>query len=120
MEQLDGLAVSSIAAAEKKRQVRRSWTPAQKQEIVPESQVAGASLALIAQRHGIRTALIGSWRRQLLRGVKSRARITKFAAVRVNALSGDDVIEIDLGSGCVRIHGIVDGAMLREVLAVVP
>jgi hypothetical protein len=29
----------------------------------------------------------------------------------------DGVIEIDLGTGCVRVRGIVDAQMLREVLA---
>jgi transposase-like protein len=113
MEQRDG----SSEVLEKKRQIRRSWTPAQKREIVAQSQVAGASLSLIARRHGIRTALIASWRRQLSRNAKRDVRVPKFAAVRMSAMPSDGVIEVDLQGGCVRIRGIVDGAMLREVLA---
>ena len=41
----------------------------------------------------------------------------KFAAVRVSPAPTDGVIEIDLAGGCVRVRGIVDAGMLREVLA---
>jgi hypothetical protein len=41
----------------------------------------------------------------------------KFAAVKVSAAPPDGSIEIDLVAGCVRVRGIVDGTMLREVLA---
>ena len=43
-------------------------------------------------------------------------RPTKFAAVRVAATQREGVIEIDLTGGCVRVRGIVDAQMLREVL----
>jgi hypothetical protein len=41
----------------------------------------------------------------------------KFAAVKVSAVPADGSIEIDLVCRCVRVRGIVDGTMLREVLA---
>ena len=41
----------------------------------------------------------------------------KFAAVKVSAALVDGSIEIDLAGGSVRVRGIVDGRMLREVLA---
>jgi hypothetical protein len=41
----------------------------------------------------------------------------KFAAVRVATAPTEGVIEIDLAGGCVRVRGIVDAGMLREVLA---
>lgn len=41
----------------------------------------------------------------------------KFAAIRVCGTPVAEVIEIDLVNGCVRIRGIVDAQMLREVLA---
>jgi hypothetical protein len=41
----------------------------------------------------------------------------KFAAVKVSAAPADGSIEIDLAGGYVRVRGIVDGTMLREVLA---
>ena len=107
----------AIAAASKPR--RGSWTLAQKRQAPAESRVAGANVAevAVAQRHGVRPALLSSWRRQVGRTPESMKKHTNFAAVRVNAPAVDGVIEIDLAGGCVRIRGIVDGAMLREVLA---
>ena len=96
---------------------RRSWTKDQRRQIVAESQVAGASLAEVAQRHGVRVALVSSWRRQWARSGKGAPKAAKFAAVRVSAPSADGFIEIDLADGCVRVRGIVDAQMLREVLA---
>jgi transposase-like protein len=97
--------------------LRGSWTKDQKRQIVAESQVAGASLAEVAQRHGVRVALVSSWRRQWARSGKGPLRSAKFAAVRVSAPSVEGCIEIDLTGGCVRVRGIVDAQMLREVLA---
>ena len=102
-------------AAKKAR--RGSWTKDQKRQIVAESQVAGASLAEVAQRHGVRVALVSSWRRQWARSGKGAPRSGKIAAVRVSAPPVDGIIEIDLAGGCVRVRGIVDTRMLREVLA---
>jgi hypothetical protein len=41
----------------------------------------------------------------------------KFAAVKLKAAPAEGLIEIDLVAGCVRVRGIVDGVMLRQVLA---
>ncbi len=115
MEQRKGGAGLVNGAAQKTP--RGSWTKDQKRQIVAESQVAGASLAEVAQRHGVRVALVSSWRRQWARGAKGPVRSPKFAAVRVSAPSVESCIEIDLAGGCVRVRGIVDAQMLREVLA---
>jgi hypothetical protein len=74
-------------------------------------------VAEVAQRHGVRAALLSSLRRQVARMGEPTKKPAKFAAVRVNTPVVDGVIEIDLSSGCVRIRGIVDARMLREVLA---
>jgi transposase-like protein len=110
--------VGSVSVNGAVRKARRgSWTKDQKRQIVAESQVAGASLAEVAQRHGVRVALVSSWRRQWARSGKVAPRPGKFAAVRVSAPPVDGIIEIDLAGGCVRVRGIVDARMLREVLA---
>lgn len=94
---------------------RGKWTAQQRRRIVADSRVAGASVQEVAQRHGVRANLLSAWRRQ---DDASRARKpVKFAAVRVSAAPVDGSIEIDLAGGCVRVRGIVDGRMLREVLA---
>jgi transposase-like protein len=109
------LSKDGLAAANKPR--RGSWTLAQKRQAVAESHAVGANIAEVAQRHGVRPALLSSWRRQVARMAESAKKPAKFAAVRVMAPAVDGVIEIDLAGGCVRIRGIVNARMLREVLA---
>jgi transposase len=94
---------------------RGKWTAQQRRRIVADSRVAGASVQEVAERHGVRANLLSAWRRQddALRAAKP----VKFAAVKVSAAPVDGSIEIDLVGGCVRVRGIVDGTMLREVLA---
>jgi transposase-like protein len=112
-ERNDGSASVNGAA---KKVLRGSWTKEEKRQIVAESQVVGASLAEVAQRHGLRMALLSSCRRQWARSGTGAPKAAKFAAVRVSA-PADGFIEIDLASSCVRVRGIVDAQMLREVLA---
>jgi transposase-like protein len=115
MEDRNGGSVSVNGAT--KKSTRGSWTKDQKRQIVAESQEAGASMAEVAQRHGLRVALLSSWRRQWARSGKGVPKAAKFAAVHVGMPSVEGVIEIDLAGGCVRVRGIVDAQMLREVLA---
>jgi hypothetical protein len=109
------LSNGGLAAAIKPR--RGSWTVTQKRQAVAESHVAGATLVEVAQRYGVRPALLSSWRRQVARIAESTKKPVKFATVRVSSPVVDGVIEIDVAGGCVRIRGIVDARMLREVLA---
>ena len=106
------------SAASKPRRVLRKYTDEQRRTMVAESLVAGATVREVAERHGVRPNLLSYWRRQ--RG----ARGGGFAAVAVTtqepAMSpAAGVIEIDLSSGCLRVRGMVERAMLREVLAAV-
>ena len=98
-----------------KRRLRGKWTAQQRRRIVADSRVAGASVQEVAERHGVRAKLLSAWRRQ--DDASRAAKPVKFAAVKVGAVPVDGSIEIDLVVGCVRVRGIVDGAMLREVLA---
>jgi transposase-like protein len=109
--------VNSSGLATPKKAQRKSWTPAQKRQIVEESYVAGANVAEVAHRHEVRPALLASWRRQQARTATSSKPAAKFAAVRMAMAPSEGIIEIDLSSGCVRVRGIVDAGMLREVLA---
>lgn len=96
---------------------RGKWTEQQRRRIVADSRVVGASIQEVAHRHGVRPNLLSAWRRQA--GKSKVAAKTQFAAVRVSvaAAVAQGSIEIDLNGGCVRVRGIVDAAMLREVLA---
>lgn len=109
-------------AAQKKRTKRGRWTAAQRQEIVAASYVAGASINEVAERFGIRPNLLTAWRRRAARQgavSKPKRKRARFAAVRLKAVAMDGTIEIDQTSGLVRVRGIIDAGMLREVLAAI-
>jgi transposase len=44
---------------------RRSWSREQKQAIVAEVEVPGATLSAVARRHGVHASLLFRWRRDL-------------------------------------------------------
>jgi len=113
------------------RDTRRKHSEALKQELVERSLEPGASVAAIAQEHGINANLLFNWRRLRLRAQASAvedvalptllpvtvqmepaAEARKTVAPR---LSGG-VIEIDVGSARVRLRGTVDEASVRCVL----
>lgn len=107
-------------AAQKKRTKRGRWTAEQRREIVAASYAAGASINEVAERFGIRPNLLTAWRRRAAREIavsKPKRKRTRFAAVQIKAVATDGLIEIDQASGLVRVRGIVDAGMLREVLA---
>ena len=121
---------------------RRRWSSAAKLAIVRETLATGAVAQAVADRHGIGTGLIYTWRKQLL-----RTAMAGFAAVEVRpdapALSGPTGdaevpvpvptaaaaatplpgpgaggIEVELPSGVrLRVGADVDGAALQRVLA---
>lgn len=123
---------------------RRRWSSASKLAIVRETLSAGSTAQAVADRHGIGTGLIYTWRKQML-----RAAMAGFAAVEIKpdvavALPGpvhDTVappassplpsppavasssalpggIEVELPSGVrLRFGSDVDGAALQRILA---
>jgi transposase len=122
---------------------RRRWSSAAKLAIVRETLVTGSTAQVVADRHGIGTGLIYTWRKQML-----RAAMAGFAAVEIKpdvaaALPGparDAVapallpspcapavasspavpggIEVELQSGVrLRVGSDVDGATLQRVLS---
>ena len=110
---------------------RRNHGEALKQELVERSLRAGASVAAIAQEHGINANLLFNWRRLYLRGRDSSAPATPTptllpvtvqasAAVSVpkawQPRTPSGVIEIDIGSARVRLRGAIDEASVRCVL----
>lgn len=119
---------------------RRKYTVAEKRAIVEETKVKGASVADVAQRHGINANLVFGWRRLFQQGLlKADAAVaaslvpvkittpTVIPAERVNGKAAsrprhrqrDGVIEIEFAGGIrVRVHGGVDRATLARVLDV--
>jgi transposase len=113
-----GAGIGASGASGVKKRARGRWTAEQRQRIVEASLAVDASINEVAERHGVRPNLLTAWRRRHAAAIavsKRKKTSVKFAAVRVAATDGS--IEIDRSSGIVRVHGIVDAGMLREVLA---
>ncbi|MFC5607008.1 IS66-like element accessory protein TnpA [Variovorax soli] len=113
------------------KDTRRKHSEALKQELVERSLEPGASVAAIAQQHGINANLLFNWRRLHLRvGAPAAlaaasptllpvtvqtvpaAKAAKVMAPRPST----GVIEIDVGSTRVRLRGPVDEDSVRCVL----
>ncbi len=105
---------------------RRKWSIEDKLRIVRETLEPGAVAKAVAERHGIGTGLLFTWRREMLAAAMSgfvpaevvteAPRIE--APARETATKASGVIEVALPSGTtVRVIGRVDAAVLRGVLA---
>src|SRR5215212_9181970 len=109
---------------------RRNWSTEDKLRIVRETLEPGAVAKAVADRHGISSGLLFTWRKQML-----ATAMAGFAPVAVvpeapkleappartsqAAAEAPGTIELVLASGTtVRIIGQVDAALLRAVLAV--
>jgi transposase len=105
---------------------RRSWSAEDKLRIVNETLAPGAVARVVADRHGIGTGLLFTWRREMLAtamsGFASVAVVPESPPTAAVAPAKADVapglLEVAFPSGVtVRISGAVDPAMLRIVLA---
>jgi transposase len=107
---------------------RRIWPDEDKLRIVRETLEAGAVVQVVADRNGVSTGQLYTWRKEML-----AAAVTGFVPVAVApelprieapalrqdaAVKPSGVIEIVLPSGTtIRTSGQVDAAVLRGVLA---
>jgi transposase len=109
---------------------RRSWSPEEKLRIVRETLEPGAVAKAVADRHGIGTGLLFTWRREML-----AAAMSGFAPVEVapeaprneapaptpakeTAPEAPGTVEVAFPSGAtVRVSGRVELELLRGVLA---
>ncbi len=118
---------------------RRTWTPAQKAEILAESYEVGEKVSAVARRHGLTPQQLFGWRREAQRRAKRRAANderaahgTAFAPVIIeealpslaapvapNERGGSSIIEIMIGAATVRVAPGIDAATLTTVLRVV-
>jgi transposase len=108
---------------------RRNWSAEDKLRIVRETLEAGARAKAVADRHGISTGLLFTWRKQMLATAMSgfvpvdvvpeapRLEPPPPAAAPA-APEAPGTIEIGLPSGAtVRVSGRIDPGLLRAVLA---
>ena len=118
---------------------RRTWTPAQKGEILAEIYESGETVSAVARRHGLTPQQLFGWRREAQRRARRRAandegaaRGTAFAAVVVeealrrseapigpDPIGGTAAIEIVIGAATVRVAPGIDAATLTTVLRAV-
>ena len=102
---------------------RRSWSAEDKLRIVGETLAPGALAKVVADRHGIGTGLLFTWRREMLATAMSGfAPVAVVPEPAAAAPAKADVVpgllEVTVPSGTmVRISGAMDPAMLRVVLA---
>jgi transposase len=115
---------------------RRRYTLDQKRSMVEETQLHGASVPEVAQRHGVNPNLLSIWRRLYRRGLldaKSASRgallplkvstPTVLPSERAVALkepkkTSGVQIEVEFTSGQrLRIYGAVDRLLLRELVS---
>ncbi|MDA0221613.1 MAG: transposase [Proteobacteria bacterium] len=116
------------------RRRRRTWSQAEKEQIVAASYARGASVSEVARRHDINANMVFTWRRQggvgAVGGEASAPALvpvtvmpTEPAAPAAASSTADGaqragMMEIDLGDGRrVRVGRDVDGTALRRVLS---
>lgn len=104
---------------------RRDWPDEDKLRVVRESLQPGAVVQAVADRDGVSTAQLYTWRKEMLAAAMSGfvavvpgvPRVEGTAPAR-EAVAEPGVIEVVLASGVtVRASGRVDVAVLRGVLA---
>ena len=107
---------------------RRNWSTEDKLRIVRETLLPGAVAKVVAERHGIGTGLLFTWRREMLATAMSGLvpvevvpeppRVEAPVPASATAVGTPGVIDIAFPSGAtVRVSGQVDEAVLRSVLA---
>jgi transposase len=98
----------------------------ERREIAEESLQAGASVAVVARRHGVNANQVFHWRKLLREGrLDVKAAPGELMPVRVADVLEDSsrpvhqhsgVIQIELGRVRIRLEGSVDPAVLRLIL----
>ena len=116
---------------------RRKYSVAEKRAMVEETQVHGASVPEVAQRHGVNANLLSVWRRLYRRGLLTSEPRSGMAALLPVEVSTPTMlpteravvpkaakagrafsVEVDFAGGQhLRIHGVVDRSLLRELIA---
>lgn len=116
-----------------RRRRRRTWSQAEKEQIVAESYAPGASVSQVARRHDINANMVFTWRRQggvgAAGGEASAPALVPVtvmptepeapaASSTADGAQRAGMMEIDLGDGRrVRVGRDVDVTALRRVLS---
>jgi transposase len=105
---------------------RRRWDAETKARLVAESFEPGRGVSEVARCHDISPSLLFLWRRQAAKATKNAeskvrggaAFVPMVVAGEAPALVANEAceIEVELGDVRIRIKGLVDRSVLREVL----
>jgi transposase len=108
---------------------RRAWSHEDKGRIVAESFAAGANVAGVARRYGLRPQQVYAWRRLARGGTLALPSEEALGFVPVIAAQGEPapsaipppagIVEIEIGEAVIRVAPGVDWRHLREVLRAV-
>jgi len=105
---------------------RRRWDVETKARLVAESFELGCSVSEVARCHDISPSLLFLWRRQAGEAAKNAKSTVRGGAAFVPMVVAGDTpavpvaneaceIEVELGDVRIRIKGLVDRSVLREV-----
>jgi transposase len=111
-------------------ETRRKWSRAEKEAMVAETKIAGASVSSVARKHGVAASLLFRWRREFGSGGKMVKPVPepRFVPIALPApstgyapatVTNGGLIEIELvGGQRLRVDASVDAAALKRVIAV--
>jgi transposase len=104
---------------------RRRWDAETKARLVAESFGPGRSVSEVARCHDISPSLLFLWRRRAAEATKNAESTVRGGPAFVPMVASDApampvandgcVIEVELGDVRIRIKGLVDRSVLREV-----
>jgi transposase len=103
---------------------RRHRSKEERRQIAEASLQPGASVAVVARRHGVNANQVFQWRKLLRDGrLEVKPARAQLMPVRISEVMDDKsvrpqtgVIQIELGRVHVRVEGSVDPATLRAIL----
>lgn len=100
---------------------RRSWSVEEKARIVAESLDPAVSVSAVAQRHGLNSNQLFTWRRRFREEAeRRRAARERFADSGEAATSvSSSPIEVVIGEITVRVGADIEATVLQRVLGVV-
>lgn len=110
--------------------VRRSRSKQKRREIAEESLQPGASVAVVARRHGVNANQVFHWRKLLREGQLEMkpapshlmpvciTEVTEDKPVPAPIHEPDGTIHIEIGRVRIRLEGLVDTAALQTLLEI--
>jgi transposase len=101
-------------------ETRRKWSRAEKEAMIAETKLPGASVSSVARKHGVASSLLFRWRRGVgLGGKEAQKAKVAFVPVALPAPSAGYSAATVMNGGLIEIelaHGRPSGSMDRSTL----